>query len=148
VPVFRYLLPLALLACVAMVQTASAKPLPPVAMGWQQQLHGDRRQLTLTVTPILTMTRLSIAIAVSGTAQPSGNTDWQGPLAAREPVSLVVWVPSAAKGTVTARITGVTASNVHFSVASAAHVPEPPAISSPPKPRPMPTPGVREFVLP
>jgi hypothetical protein len=106
--------------------------------------------VALTVSAAAPFADMAVEITVpAGVSVVEGTTRWSGPLRAGEAHTLSLRVRVSQPAAIGAKISGKTASNVHFMTAVTAHVPE----SNDKKPAPVspgapPTPGVREYRSP
>jgi hypothetical protein len=107
---------------------AGAKALPPVAVFWQvDSTAGDEGVygVALTVLARSEFPELAVEMAVPAEFEVlEGNPAWSGPLARDETRTFALRVRVPAPGTITARVSGKTASNVQFSRTVSVDVPE------------------------
>lgn len=135
-PEFRRTAPAALVLCLALglpagvgEGTAAAKPLPPLAVFWQVDSTAAAAGVYGVALNVFARTAFP-ALAVEMALPPGfealeGSLTWAGPMAKDETRTILVRVHAPAPGTVTARISGKTASNVQFSRTVRVDVPEP-----------------------
>jgi hypothetical protein len=108
---------------------AEAKPLPPVSVFWQVDstagADGDYG-VALTVLARSDFPDLAVEFALpAGFSVLDGDLTWAGSMARDETRTFRVRVHAPAPGTVSARVSGGTASNVQFSRTVSVDVPEP-----------------------
>jgi hypothetical protein len=135
-------------------RAALAKPLPPLSVLWHVDSSAregpavHRVAVTLAAREPFDDLRVRIRVP-EGFDLSEGPTEWRGPLAGGDALTLPLVVRAPAPGTVTLELEGRTASNVHFSRTVVVHVPEPmekpKGTEGPARPEPGPTPGIREF---
>jgi hypothetical protein len=133
---------------------AVAKPLPPLSVLWHVDSSAregpavHRVAVTLAAREAFDDLRVKIVLP-EGFDLSEGPTEWRGPLAGGDALTLPLVVRAPGPGTVTLELEGRTASNVHFSRSVVVHVPEPmekpKGTDGPARPEPGPTPGIREY---
>lgn len=112
----------------AMGGSAGAKALPPVSVSWQvdstdaaQGVYG----VALTVLARSEFPDLAVEMTLPADFEVlEGSSAWAGPLARDETRTVRVRVRAPVAGTVTARVSGKTASNVQFTRTVSVDVPE------------------------
>jgi len=109
--------------------SAGAKPLPPLSVFWQVDSTAGADGVygvALNVLARADFTDLAVDMALpAGFEVLEGNPAWAGPLGRDETRTVQVRVRTRAPGTVTARVSGKTASNVQFQRTVSVDVPEP-----------------------
>jgi len=132
-PDFRRIAWRALLSAAVLVGVAAglagAKALPPVSVFWQVDSTDGADGVygvALTVLARSDFPDLAVELALPAEFEAlGGELRWAGPLARDQTHTLQVRVRATAPGTVTAHVSGKTASNVQFSRTVRVDVPEP-----------------------
>jgi len=148
-PEFRRLAPAALILCLGLglpagvgEGTAAAKPLPPISVFWQVDSTAAADGVygvALNVLARVPFPDLTVEMALPpGFEALDGSLAWEGPLGKDETRTIQVRVHAPAPGTVSARVSGKTASNVQFTRTVRVDVPEP---ENPPTEAGKPAPG-------
>ncbi len=151
-------LAIALYLCMGTVPL-TAKPLPPVSANWEVNspvAPDEAFRLALTVEAKVDFLSVQMEPSAKGGARFTRVPAlWEGSMARGERVRVVFEATGAPGGRVSVRISGQTASNVHFSRTFTAYVPPKPPIDplndrqsaeDDPRPKASKTPGIHEIL--